>query len=123
MNIKIKTADIIIICIFFIFSSTVFTLYSVNQKKGKLVIISTPKGKFEYTLNKNRKLRFKGAISDVIILIKDGKVGFIHSLCKNKICIQMGFTNKAGALISCVPNKVSVYIKSSKENEVDVRCR
>jgi hypothetical protein len=126
MNIKIKTVDIILIIIFFTLSSTIFAVYSLNTDSGQTVVIRTPKGVFEYNLNTNRTLSFKGKISKVIIMIKNGKVGFFHSECKQKICLNFGFLNRAGTLIACVPNRISVYIESKNNkdsNGVDVICK
>ncbi len=124
MNIKIKTADIVIIIFFFLLSTSVFAFFTIKSEQGKIAIIKTPDGVFEYSLNKDRRLVFKGKISDVIIEIKNGKIGFIYSGCPKKICLDFGFFNQSGAMAASVPNRISVYIKSTKsKKQVDVICR
>lgn len=124
MNIKLKKADIFILIFFLSISSGIFALYSLNKEQGKTAVIKTPTGEYEYPLDKDRVLKFKGRISQVIIEIKNGRVGFTHSDCPKKICIDMGFINMQNSMAACVPNRISVSIKSSNtEKEVDVICR
>ena len=47
---------------------------------------------------------------------KDGKVRIKASTCKNKYCVKQGWSNRFP--IICIPNEVSVVIKSKKKEEM-----
>jgi len=52
----------------------------------------------------------------IIVEIKDGKIRIKESTCKNKYCVKQGWSNRFP--IICVPNEVSVVIKSKKKEEM-----
>ena len=52
----------------------------------------------------------------IVIEIKDGKARIKKSTCKNKYCVKQGWSNRFP--IICIPNEVSVVIKSKKKEEM-----
>lgn len=62
----------------------------------------------------------KGNIIDIdegiVVEIKDGKVRIKESTCKNKYCVKQGWSNRFP--IICIPNEVSVVIKSKQKEEM-----
>lgn len=56
------------------------------------------------------------ALPDVKIQIKDGMIGFIESDCPDKVCINTGFLSRAGQTAVCLPNAISVVIKSKTDD-------
>lgn len=57
--------------------------------------------------------------SSIIIEIKDGSAAFAHSDCPDKICIKTGKLSISGQTAVCLPNKLSIVVKSKKGNDVD----
>ena len=55
----------------------------------------------------------------IVVEIKDGKVRIKESTCKNKYCVKQGWSNRFP--IICIPNEVSVVIKSKKEEMLITR--
>jgi len=52
----------------------------------------------------------------IVIEIIDGKVRIKESTCKNKYCVKQGWSNRFP--IICIPNEVSVVIKSKEKEEM-----
>ena len=52
----------------------------------------------------------------IVVEIKDGKVRIKESTCKNKYCVKQGWSNRFP--IICIPNEVSVVIKSKQKEEM-----
>jgi len=64
----------------------------------------------EITLTKNYTIPIDTLAT---LQVKDGKVRFSHSTCKNQICVKQGWSDSK-ALI-CVPNNIYVDFQSKKE--------
>lgn len=113
----IKKYDIIIIVLLLLFSVCLF-IPGFSSSKGLTAQIYLD-GELEETV----------VLSDVsqpyiltvgeckIELDKDG-VCFAESSCKDKLCIKHGKMTKSSDSMACVPNKVLVVLKSSK-NQTD----
>ncbi len=121
MNTKIKILDIIIIFLLGLISITFLLLWTINKSNGKYVIISTPSGQYEYPLNVNKKIKIKGALFENIIEIKNNSVRFLKSNCRHRTCLRFGFIKNNGAIAACLPNRISIFIKSN--NSVDTVSR
>lgn len=53
------------------------------------------------------------------IEIKNGRVRVIEAHCPNKICEGMGWIDKAGDSIVCVPNRLVIKLIGGGEGEID----
>ena len=107
------SADIILIL--FLLSIAVFILVlikdDISAKQVEInyhnkLVVSTP-------LDKDRIIDLDEGI---VIEIKDGKVRIKESTCKNKYCVKQGWSNRFP--IICIPNEVSVVIKSKQKEEM-----
>jgi hypothetical protein len=56
---------------------------------------------------------------EVLISVRGGKVGFIHSNCPDKICVRSGFLSIPGEVAVCLPNRVVVRVTSREGSELD----
>ena len=106
-------ADIILIL--FLMSIAVFMVVlikdDISAKQVEIryhnkLVVSAP-------LNKNRIIEIDDGI---IAEIKDGKVRIKESTCKNNYCVKQGWNNRFP--IVCIPNEVSVVIKSKDKEEM-----
>lgn len=59
-----------------------------------------------YPLKKDGVHKISGALGESVVSIKDEKVSFASSPCKNKVCIHQGSIGKSGQMAACLPNKV-----------------
>lgn len=63
-----------------------------------------------YPLNQNRVLDVHGLGGISHLEIRDGRVRFTASPCRNRICIQGGWLSQTGDTNACLPNGVSITL-------------
>ncbi|MFH1561996.1 MAG: NusG domain II-containing protein [Nitrospirota bacterium] len=86
--------------------------------KGEIVEIQTPDAiKMVNLSSKSQTIFVQGALGTTTIEIKQKKVRVVASTCPQKICVKMGWRNKNGDTIVCVPNKVVVKIVSARQKQ------
>lgn len=90
-------------------------VHDLSGSKGpSLVQIHSGQGLFrEVPLAGDAEVQVPGPLGMSIVKIRSGKVFVESSPCTNKVCIHMGRISRPGESIVCVPNKVSVTIRSS----------
>lgn len=54
-----------------------------------------------------------------VIRVEDGKAEMIEASCPDQICVHSRPVQKNGQSIICLPNRVSVEVRSTQENEID----
>lgn len=117
--------DILILVIFVGF--ILFFLYKqflIDNKKGKVLLIITEKERYKYSLDDNKFIEINGKIGKTIIEIKDNKFRFKDSSCLNKNCVKTGWVSIVNYPVICLPNMVTAYIESEKEqNDFDIITR
>ena len=80
----------------------------VNIYHGDKIVYSVP-------LEKNDEIRVNGDISEVVIVIKNGRVSVKESGCDNQICVHEGEKSHVNDTITCLPNRIYIRI-GSKQN-------
>ncbi len=116
---KLTILDIIIII--FSFLIIIFLIYNyfflkVNSKKE--LFIKTIKEEYFYNLDQKKSIEINGETGKTIIEVDNGRFRFIESACPNKDCINTGWISYPNYPVICLPNKVSAYIISKKENDL-----
>lgn len=82
----------------------------VNIYKEDKILYSVP-------LEKNDVIEVDGEISNMVIVIKNGRVHVEYSGCDNQICVHEGEKSHENEMITCLPNKIYIRIGS----KVDVK--
>ncbi len=54
---------------------------------------------------------------EVVLEVEDGKIRFLSSTCRDKICVNAGFLSRPGEMAACLPNRVAVKITGGGERE------
>lgn len=95
----------------------VVCIYHKNDLVKEIKIIDV-NGKVDYKLTKEE---FNDLRGDMIISIdKDKGVCISEVVCPNHLCENMGWVNKKGIPVVCLPNNVYVIISSSSSIDQDI---
>jgi hypothetical protein len=81
-----------------------------------LVVWSPVTGKQEFNLHRDQVLKIQGRMGISRIDIRNGKARFTHSPCTGKLCIQHGWVSRGGDFVACLPNRVSVEVRTASEH-------
>ncbi len=63
-------------------------------------------------LHIDRTLRIEGTRGPSVLEIRDGKIRFTESSCRDRICIATGWIEEGGEVAACLPNEVLVRVES-----------
>jgi len=111
---KIFTSADVILILFLLIAAVFMIFFITNDISVKQVEISYH-NKFvaSVPLDKDRIIDIDEGI---VVEIKGGKVRIKESTCKNQYCVKQGWSNRFP--IICVPNEVSIVIKSKQKEEM-----
>ncbi|MBR1597490.1 MAG: NusG domain II-containing protein [Lachnospiraceae bacterium] len=116
---NLKKGDLILIAV--ILSITgIAALLIMQQKRGDQVIITSGEAKETYSLNESRTIRVScesGGYNTVVI--RNGMVWVEEADCKNQICVNHKPVSKNHESIVCIPHKLFIDVKSSRNNDID----
>lgn len=89
----------------------------VNSKKGTSVEVYVD-NKLYKTIDINDEVEFKikGKNGYNIVRVHDKGVEMVEASCPDKVCVHTGFINKPSQSIVCIPNKVTIKIKTDKKD-------
>ena len=109
---KLFTKADIILIILLLLIAIIISITLLNKRNEKIVEIhQNNKLIRRCRLDKDEIIKIDELI---IIEIKNGKVRMKSSSCKNQLCVKQGWSSHFP--IICVPNKISIVIRSEKEN-------
>jgi hypothetical protein len=63
-----------------------------------------------YPLDQDRRLEIQGRVGTSVIDIRDQRVRFLSSPCRNKVCVHGGWLSHSGDSTACLPNRVSIVL-------------
>ncbi|MEW6608492.1 MAG: NusG domain II-containing protein [bacterium] len=96
------------------------TWWVFESSRGEIVEIQTPTEVKRVSLSKQQTIFAHGALGTTTIEIKEKKVRVINSPCLQKLCVKMGWKDKNGQIIACIPNKIVVkIISTTRKQKVD----
>lgn len=112
--------------VFLVLSIGAFVLITVLALRGAAgtagqVVIDTADGSYIYSLDTDRTIEISGPIGVSVLEIKNHKVSFVDSPCRDKICVHMGEQSANGQWAACLPNRVFFRISSTQETQVDAQ--
>jgi hypothetical protein len=80
-----------------------------GKKPTHVLITAANKPTREISLLYDRTINIRGHLGLSTIRIENGKVRFIKSVCRNKVCIHSGWHQHGG--VACMPNRVTLELK------------
>lgn len=120
MEIKIKKADIVFICILVaIILLSMIPMFSNEESTVDSEVAVYIDGELELThpLNSNTEIHLNNIGT---VVIKDGYVYIKDSSCKDKLCEHFGKISRSYQSIICLPNKTVIKISSAEKNFDDI---
>ena len=66
----------------------------------------------ELPADRDAVVRVPGPLGESVVEVRSGGVSMISSPCPDKLCMGMGRISSSGEGILCIPNRVSVTLKS-----------
>lgn len=61
-------------------------------------------------LQQDQQIEIKGVLGQSRLEVNHGRIRFVHSPCKGKVCIRQGWLSTAGAFAACLPNKIAIQL-------------
>lgn len=116
-----KRNDFILIAIILVTAAAVLFGFNIIKKNGDKVVVKV-NGKVvkELPLNQETTLKINGVNGGTnILIIKGGHAFITDASCPDKLCVKHKQIQYNGELIVCLPNRVTVEVKSKKKSEVD----
>lgn len=55
------------------------------------------------------------------VTVKDNSIRIEAADCPDQVCVNMGFKDRDGETITCLPHKLIIEVKSYKERDVDIQ--
>lgn len=81
------------------------------------IVIIDNKPPLRLNLDHAHQVHLIGRLGESILAIESGKIRFIASPCRGKQCIHAGWLTHGGDFSACLPNRISVTVHSTEENE------
>ncbi|MEO0069568.1 MAG: NusG domain II-containing protein, partial [candidate division WOR-3 bacterium] len=74
-------------------------------------IVQSTDGVAVVSLPRDTILVLAGPVGKTLVEIKGRRARVKSSDCRNKLCMRMGFIDRAGQTVVCVPNRVVLWLK------------
>jgi len=114
-------ADVIILllAIFLIIWLMLHYWFSVGSPATYAIITIADKSPLRVNLDRHDKLHVAGSLGESILVVELGKIRFIASPCSGKQCIHTGWLTHGGDFSACLPNKISVIVNGTDNEQFD----
>ncbi|HNR50117.1 MAG TPA: NusG domain II-containing protein [Deltaproteobacteria bacterium] len=111
---RLQSFDLALIAALLFFAGFWWMFGVFDSRDPSQVQIYTAQGLYrEVPLRQDGKIRVPGPLGESMVEILSGRVSMVWSPCPNKLCMHAGAVSKSGESIVCIPNRVSVVIRSS----------
>lgn len=118
-KVRIKRDIILVLSCVFIAAAAFLIINYCVKKKGNYVSIKVD-GKVIATLELDKDTTidvtgYQGGVNKIVV--EDGKVSMTEADCPDELCVKTGKINSTGETIVCLPHRVVVEIKGSRDND------
>lgn len=118
-NKKRIRADIILIVSLLFVSAVALAVILLTRTNGGYAVV-TLDGKEVGRYSLSRDGEYTVGDGSNIVAIEDGKVYMKHADCPDKTCIKRGRIFRSGESITCLPNRLNVYITGTSETGAEL---
>lgn len=105
--------DISLIAVLLAVALCALLIMSLKREAGAVVVVTDGEHSVEYSLSENGEYTLAGGGN--VLVIEDGCAYMKYASCPDKTCVHTGKISKTGERIVCLPNKVTVVVKSEGE--------
>lgn len=119
MNKLIKKWDIISAVVIIVVCLLILYIGKAKTENPTAKIYVDSKCVYTIVLNDVKKNYQLEPIKNVLVEVKKGKIRFINSDCKDKLCVKSGWLSKNNDTAACLPKKVVISV-SSGSSDFDV---
>lgn len=110
---SLRPLDFVFFCL--LVAAGIFLTVSSLSKNGAKVRVLANGGLYEYSAETDGTYSVEGVLGETTFEIKGGKVHIIDSPCKNKICVNQGWSSP----LVCLPNNVTITLEDSGNGDYD----
>ncbi|MTI95605.1 MAG: NusG domain II-containing protein [Firmicutes bacterium] len=86
---------------------------------GEIVIEVDGDERFSYPLSQQGRhdiIDVNGIIGITTVELGENRVRVSHSDCPDKVCVNMGWVDRPGRPIACLPNRVIVHVRGQQDD-------
>jgi len=110
---SLRPLDFVFFCL--LVAAGIFLTVSSLSKNGAKVRVLANGELYEYSAETDGTYSVEGVLGETTFEIKGGKVHIIDSPCKNKICVNQGWSSP----LVCLPNNVTITLEDSGNGDYD----
>lgn len=111
MSLNVTRADALIVLLAAALLAYLYAAYWSTATRGEQALVLVGGKEFAVLpLQGHRRVSVPGSLGDSVIEIRDGKVRFVDSPCRNKHCVHDGWLTLSDEFTACLPNRVSVQV-------------
>ena len=110
---SLRPLDFVFFCL--LVAAGIFLTVSSFSKNGAKVRVLANGELYEYSAETDGTYSVEGVLGETTFEIKGGKVHIIDSPCKNKICVNQGWSSP----LVCLPNNVTITLEDSSNGDYD----
>ncbi len=114
-RVRLRSFDLVLIAALVFLAGLWWALGSFDSRDPAWVQVYTAQGLYrEVPLHEDGDISVPGPLGESLVEIRSGEASMAWSPCPNKLCMHMGAASRPGESIVCVPNRVSVVIRSDR---------
>lgn len=114
-RVRLRPFDLVLIAALLFLAGFWWALGFSGSRDPAWAQVYTAQGLYrEVPLHEDGDIRVPGPLGESLVEIRSGEASMAWSPCPNKLCMHVGAASRPGESVVCVPNRVSVVIRSAR---------
>lgn len=110
-GLRLKRADVLVMAVIAI-AAGIFFFFSSLKGTGQTAIVKVDGAQvLAIALGMDGSYPVHTPYGDNILQVEDGKIRMAYSECTNQVCVHIGWVEKEGAQIVCLPHRLVVTLE------------
>lgn len=107
----ITTADILVISATLLLLPWLYFHFWGNGTQGETARIQVADNSpLLVSLKNTHRYNIEGPLGNSIIEVRDGRIRFVQSPCRNQLCVHSGWLHRDAEFAACLPNLISITV-------------